>query len=73
MTIEYLDKLAHKGEPSPPRLTHFELIYYREVRKLYADVANGSLSVDDAKQQKKEVVEAYKLIMKCMEEANESE
>lgn len=71
MTIEKLDRMAHKGEPPPPKLTHFEKVYYREVRQLYANVENGLLSVEEAKKQKKEVVESYNLIMKCMEESKD--
>ena len=59
MTVKELDKLAKKGSKMPTGLTSYEQSYYISSRGLDMQYAKGEITLEQAREEKKEVMKAY--------------
>ncbi len=61
MEIKELDKLAKEKAPMPEGLPMYEQCYYIASRGLYEQYEKNVISLEQAKMEKKEVLNAYQL------------
>lgn len=59
MNIRQLDKLAKERAPMPNGLPMYEQCYYIASRGLYAQYANQTITLVEAKKEKEEVIKQY--------------
>lgn len=59
MNIKQLDKLAKERAPMPSGLPMHEQCYYIASRGLYEQYANQTITLENAKKEKKEVIKQY--------------
>lgn len=59
MNIKQLDKLAREKAPMPDGLPMHEQCYYIASRGLYEQYANQTITLAEAKKEKKEVIKQY--------------
>lgn len=59
MDIKELDKLAKSGTEMPPCLAAYEQAYYQASRYLYRQFYEDKLNLEQCRQEKHKIVEAY--------------
>lgn len=59
MDIKELDRLAKENKPMPERLAMYEQCYYIASRGLYRQYDAGHITLEQAKQEKHQVVAQY--------------
>lgn len=60
MDLKTLDKMAKQNKVMPGGLEGYEQAYYIAARSLYRQYEKGDLSLEQARQEKDQVVEKYK-------------